>query len=340
MSKSTNRRGPSARPTTTKSNRPISSKTAAQGRRRMEATRQAGRGPGAVSATKRFRSRHPVLSALAPVIGVVAILATFVIVKATSSSSAAPAGASRLATGSGATASSDPGTTALAPSVVASLSVPVATLDTVGKSASVAAPTSTGTNVPILRDAAGKPIVTYIGAEYCPYCAAERWGIAVALSRFGTFTNLSATHSSSSDVYPNTQTLSFYGSSYSSPYVDFQPVEEQTNQAVNGSYPTLQQPTAAQSNLLARFDAQGSIPFLDIGNKYVVVGASYSPQVLAGLTQSQIAQQLSNPNSAVAQAIDGTANEITAAIVQVTGQQPTSVASSSVIASIAKSLGA
>jgi thiol-disulfide isomerase/thioredoxin len=280
------------------------------------------------------------LSALAPVAVVIALIATLVIVKATSSSSTPPAAASKLAAGQASKAPSDPGTTALAPSVVAALTVPVATLDTVGKSASVVAPTSTGKSVPILRDAAGKPIVTYIGAEYCPYCAAERWAIAVALSRFGSFSNLSATHSSSSDVYPNTQTLSFYGSSYTSSYVDFQPVEEQTNQAVNGSYSTLQQPTAQQSNLLARFDTEGSIPFVDIANKYVVVGASYSPQVLAGLTQAQIAQQLDNPSSPVAQAIDGTANEITAAITQVTGQQPTSVASSPVIASIAKSLGA
>ena len=108
---------------------------------------------------------------------------------------------------------------------------------------------------------------------------------------------------------------------------------------MNGAYATLQRPTVEQSNLLARFDPQGSIPFLDIANKYVVVGASYSPQVLAGLTQAQIAQQLGDPSSPVAQAIDGAANAITAAICQVTGQQPSSVASSAVIASIAKSLG-
>jgi hypothetical protein len=30
----------------------------------------------------------------------------------------------------------------------------------------------------------------YIGAEYCPYCAAERWPLVMALSKFGTFSNL------------------------------------------------------------------------------------------------------------------------------------------------------
>ena len=192
----------------------------------------------------------------------------------------------------------------------------------------------------ILKDQDGKPIVTYVGAEYCPYCAAERWALAVALSRFGTFTNLSATHSASNDVYPNTQTLSFYGSSYSSPYVDFQPVEEATNQVVNGSYQTLQTPTAAQNALLTKYDSAGSIPFLDIANKYVVTGSSYSPQVLQGLSRDQIAAQLSDPSSAVAQAIDGTANDITAAICNVTGNQPSSVGNTPAIAAIAKKLGA
>jgi Domain of unknown function (DUF929) len=335
MSKSSNRRGPSARPTTTHSSR--ASRSDAQ-RRSTRASAVLERRQPAPGGLKRFRSRHPVLSALIPVALVLAIVLTMVIVKVTAGPSGSSAAASQLSTGRTSTAA-DPGTTALAPGVVAALDVPAATLESVGRPSSVVAPTSTGDNT-ILRDADGKPIITYVGAEYCPYCAAQRWAIAVALSRFGTFTGLSATHSSSSDVYADTQTLSFYGSQYTSQYVDFQPVEEQTNQAVNGTYPTLQEPTAAQSNLLARFDSQGSIPFLDIANKYVVVGASYSPQVLAGLSQTQIAQQLANPNSAVAQAIDGAANVITAAITQVTGQQPTSVASSPAIAAIAKSLGA
>src|ERR1017187_1249607 len=33
----------------------------------------------------------------------------------------------------------------------------------------------------------GKPEILYVGGEYCPYCAFERWGMIVALSRFGNF---------------------------------------------------------------------------------------------------------------------------------------------------------
>jgi len=292
----------------------------------------------------RFRSRHPVLTALVPVVLVVAAIATMVVIKAAGNSNPPAAASSHLTTaggsaGSSASASADSGTTVLSPQVVAALSVPTATLNAVGSPSSVVLPSKVG-NGTVLRAADGKPLITYVGAEYCPYCAAERWALAVALSRFGTFENLSGTHSSTSDVYPDTQTLSFYGSTYSSPYVDFQAVEEATNQQVGDSYQALQTPTAAQSALVAKFDAQGSIPFLDIANRFVVTGSSFSPQVLQGLSRSQIAADLANPDSAVAQAIDGTANDITAAIATVTGNQPAGVGGSATIAAIAQKLGA
>ena len=286
----------------------------------------------------RFRTRHPVLTALVPVLVVVAALGTMIVVKAAGSNGPSAAASSHLTAG-GSAAAADPGTTALSPEVVAALSVPTATLDSVGSPASVLLPTEVGSGT-VLRGADNKPLITYVGAEYCPYCAAERWALAVALSRFGTFSNLSGTHSSASDIYPNTQTLSFYGSTYSSPYVDFQAVEEATNQQVGGTYQALQAPTAAQSALMAEKDPQGSIPFLDIANRYVITGASFSPQVLQGLSRSQIAAQLKDPASAVAQAVDGAANDITAAISSVTGNQPSSVGNSATIAAIAQKLGA
>ena len=286
----------------------------------------------------RFRSRHPVLAALVPVLVVVAAVATMIVVKASGDSGPSAAASSHPTVG-GSSAPADTGTTALSPEVVAALSVPAATLDSVGSPASVLLPTKIG-NGTVLRGAGNKPLITYVGAEYCPYSAAERWSLAVALSRFGTFSNLSGTHSSDSDVYPGTQTLSFYGSTYSSPYVDFQAVEETTNQLVGGTYQTLQTPTTAQRALMADNDPQGSIPFLDIANRYVITGASFSPQVLQGLSRSQIAAQLDDPTSAVAQGIDGAANDITAAISSVTGNQPSAVGNSATIAAIAQKLGA
>ena len=73
---------------------------------------------------------------------------------------------------------------------------------------------------------------------------------------------------------------------------------------------------------------QGSFPFVDLGGKYMISGASYDPTVLQGLTHAQIAAALSDPDSPVAKSVDGTANVITAALCRLTGNQPGSVCAS------------
>jgi thiol-disulfide isomerase/thioredoxin len=195
---------------------------------------------------------------------------------------------------------------------------------------------------PPLKGPMGKPEFFYFGAEYCPYCAAQRWAMVVALSRFGTFSHLDQSTSSSSDVYPDTPTFTFYQSSYSSPYIDFVSVESQDRQQN-----PLQTPTAEQQQLFSTYDAppyvnaqnQGGIPFIDIANQYLVAGPGYSPQVLQGLNWQEIANELSNQNSAVAKGILGTANYLTAAICQATNQQPAQVCSANPIPQIEQSLG-
>jgi hypothetical protein len=330
--------GPSRRPRTAPASKTNTRTSTAKANANARNNKSNKSRPSTPAPRERFRTRHPVLTALVPVVLVVAAIATMVVIKAAGTSNPSASASSHLSTG-GATATADPGTTTLSPQVLAALTVPTATLDSVGSPSSVVLPTKTGDST-IAKDSAGKPLITYIGAEYCPFCAAERWSLAVALSRFGTFENLSGTHSSDSDEFPDTQTLSFYGSTYSSPYVDFQAVEEATNQLDGSSYQALQAPTAAQSALISKYDTQGSIPFLDIANRYVITGSSFSPQVLQGLSRTQIAADLSNPDSAVAQAIDGAANDITAAIASVTGNQPSVVGSSATIAAIAQKLGA
>jgi thiol-disulfide isomerase/thioredoxin len=209
--------------------------------------------------------------------------------------------------------------------------VPAAVFDQVG-AGQVSTPPSTLTGQPALTDG-GKPLVVYIGAEYCPFCAAERWAMVAALSRFGTFSNLGQTHSSSTDVYPNTPTLSFHEARYTSQYLSFQGVETQSNQPSGGGYAALDTPTSAQQQVLNKYDATpyvpsgaaGSIPFIDFGNQAVVSGASYSPQLLAGKTADQIAAALSDPSSPIAKAVDGTANAFTTLLCGLTHNQPSTV---------------
>ncbi len=184
-----------------------------------------------------------------------------------------------------------------------------------------------------LKGPTGKPEVFYYGAEYCPYCAAERWGMIVALSRFGTFSNLSQTTSSSTDVYPSTHTFSFYHSSYTSQYIDFVPVEVEGYQGV-----TLETPTSAEQQIINQYNPNESFPFIDIDNQYAVTGATYSPQVLSNLTWQEIASDLSNPQSTVAQNILGAANYLTAAICLATNQQPASVCQAAPIPAVQQAL--
>ncbi|HWG11864.1 MAG TPA: DUF929 family protein [Streptosporangiaceae bacterium] len=273
------------------------------------------------AAARRAEIRNRILIASGAVVVVIAIVVAFIAVKAGSN------GKSTTSSANGPTG------TALSAVVRDTTTVPASTLNSVGTGSGV-----TGLPIKINGGSAltsnGKPEMLYMGAEYCPFCAAERWGMVVALSRFGTFKNLSTTHSSSSDEFPNTATWTFYKSSYTSKYLTFSSVEEQTNKLASGgqTYTTLQTPTSAQEALLNKYDAppyvsaqsKGAIPFIDIGNKYMISGASYSPQLLQGKTWSQIATALKNPSSPIAKAIDGTANYITAAICKVTGNQPAS----------------
>lgn len=222
--------------------------------------------------------------------------------------------------------------------------VPVSVLDQVAAGKGVTPPKALPSGTPALeRD--GKPQVLYIGAEYCPFCATERWPLVVALGRFGTFTNLGGTESGAApEAFPQTPTFTFHGATYASDVLSFSGVETNTNQRGVSGYGTLDTPTAAQQTLLQTYDVKpytsqpGAIPFMMIGNRFVSVGASYDPTILQGMTRDQIATALSDPTSAVAQAVDGSANTLTAAICRATGGQPSSVCADPVIAQIMSGL--
>ncbi len=251
-------------------------------------------------------------------------------------------------------ASNGPAGAALSTLVNEVTTIPASTLDAVGggsisNGGSIgASPSGGGTFFTDVSGSAltsgGKPEFLYIGAEYCPYCAAQRWPMIIALSRFGTFSGLSTIHSSSTDAYPNTPTWTFYGSHYTSKYLTFVSVEETKNYRIGNTtntsvnYVPLQTPTSAQQSLLTKYDPNQSIPFLDIGGKYVGVGNPnpYGPQDLQGMSWTQVAAALRNPSSTIAQGALGTANYLTAAICKLTGNQPASACTPAIKALEAK----
>jgi hypothetical protein len=219
--------------------------------------------------------------------------------------------------------------------------------DTVGQGTATKLPQPLPAGTPPLVSN-GLPEILYVGAEYCPYCATERWPMVIALSRFGTFTNLGLTSSSATDVYPSTATFTFHGSTYSSKYLVFTPVEETTNQPDgSGGYTKLDTPTPAQQQLITTYDAppyvpaasKGSIPFIYFGGQFLITGSTYDPSVLQGKTQDEIASEFTNPNSAITKGAVGAANSITAAICTMTKNQPGSVCGSATIKALQTKIG-
>ena len=235
------------------------------------------------------------------------------------------------------------------PAVAGSTSQPVVDAATHPDAAALAAVGVSGASNPFVAgtpgspwvDSRGLPVVFYSGADYCPFCAARRWSLVVALSRFGSFQNLGLTTSSTHDVYPGTNSFSFHGSSYSSDYLDFEGVETLTtdNQPLDALTPE-------QARMAATFDAPpytsqaNAIPFLDIGNRWISVGGGYSPAVINGMTWQQIASVMRDPQSSVGRAIMADANLITAAICTATAGQPASVCGTPQMSQVTATLAA
>lgn len=187
------------------------------------------------------------------------------------------------------------------------------------------------------------PAALYVGGEFCPYCAATRWSLLMAFSKFGTFSGVQETTSSPWDVYPSTPTFTFAHTSYTSQYVHFVPKEYlgQDTTGVN-THGVLQPLTKQEQRVYTKYDTvngQTGVPFVDIDNKVMITGAPIDPQLLAGMTQQQVASTLSNPSSNVTKAIVGTANALIAGVCNVDGQQPATVCSDAGVQAAGKALG-
>ena len=276
-------------------------------------------------AARKAERRNRIMITVGSTLVVLVIVAAFIVIKLTQ----------------GSPSSSSSGGRTLLPASVSSqvTGVPAATLDRVGKGAVPAftrgQPALTAGSGATLTSG-GKPQMLYIGAEFCPYCAATRWSMAVALSRFGTLSPLHGIHSSSTDTDPNTATLTFYKTTYNSNYLNFTPVEVQTV-----SRGALQNPTAAQNAVWAKYEPDPNTrgyPFITFGNKLIMKGPIYDAAVLKGMSWSQIAVALKDPTSPVAQSVLGAANYITGAICKMTNNQPSDVCSSAAVTAVQSGL--
>jgi hypothetical protein len=167
---------------------------------------------------------------------------------------------------------------------------------------------------------ATKPTLLYIGAEFCPFCAAQRWAMINALSRFGTFTGLQTIRSSED----NLATFTFLKAHYTSKYVTFDGKEE----ADQNSKP-LQPLTKTEQAQWSKYVPPGAsgpgYPFMDLAGKYVFTNFLVDPTLLTGKSWTQIAAAIAKPTSALGKAEIGAANYITSTICRENGGKPASV---------------
>jgi hypothetical protein len=282
------------------------------------------------SSTYQNSRLNPALLAWGSVFLVVVLITVLVVVKITSNG--------------GPTASSHQAVLPASPTLVREVStVPSAVFNTVG----VGIPSQFAGDAPIVISGQpplslkGKtPSIMYYGAEYCPYCAAERWGMAVALARFGMWHGLDTTASGLLDG--DFSTLSFRRAKLVSPSINFVSIETCTNvvdpsaAGCNG-YKPLQTPTMAEQAVLNKYasatfipgNTEGiSFPYIDVDNKVLFSGATYEPAILTGLSQAEIAGGLTDPSNQVTQSIVGTANYITASVCAGTHGEPSAVCNS------------
>jgi Domain of unknown function (DUF929) len=191
----------------------------------------------------------------------------------------------------------------------------------------------------------GQPEVLFVGADFCPFCAAERWPLIVALSRFGHFSGLHDTQSAGSSVFSSIQTFSFQDARFASPYLSFVGVELYSDELnPDGTYARTAHLTPQQAALVDRYGAATNrsttpIPFLDIADRMVATTSAFSPGLLTRQSQSDLVSSLEMPNHAAGQAMLIAANQLTVGLCLATEQRPTNVCASKGVRAEAAALG-
>jgi hypothetical protein len=183
-----------------------------------------------------------------------------------------------------------------------------------------------------LLSSGGRPKVMFICAEYWSKCAAERWALVMALSKFGTFTTLKGTTSSAAGTSPEIPTFSFYGATYSSKYLALVTDELETNTDVGeGEYPLLQPPTTQEMTMMKAWDRAPyttitlSLPFAYVGGRFLLTTAQYDASALSQMSFQAAASIISSGTDPVSRHAEAAAGYLVADFCSLTREQPARV---------------
>ncbi len=194
------------------------------------------------------------------------------------------------------------------------------------------------TSLTLVED--GKPVILSVGAEYCPYCAIQRWGLVLALMRFGNFSTLDYMTSSADGT--DWATFTLHGANYSSDYISLAAYEVYDRLGAN--LDVIPQVYASDFNVYGN-----AFPFTDFAGRYVVLGAMLPPgysdyvggylgPMLDGKTWAQITMAIGDASNPLGGLINEEASVITAAICKVTSGGPALVCEQEQIATLSSLL--
>lgn len=173
-----------------------------------------------------------------------------------------------------------------------------------------------------------KHTLLFIGAGFCPYCAAMRWPVALTLLRFGQLDRLTLTRSSAHDVDPNTPTFGFRQARFTASRnsLDFRSLE-----LMNRQRQIDQIPTPAERALMQWLDRPpytrfaNGIPMIVVGDRMVLLGAPVPPALFKGTDWHQVITVLSSGHGPLWKAVMAETNALTKAVCAITGEQPSRI---------------
>jgi hypothetical protein len=176
----------------------------------------------------------------------------------------------------------------------------------------------------------GKPELLFIGAQYCPHCAGQRWAIVKALDQFGTFSNVTSSANDDGTI----PTFNLHDATYTSNYVafDHKDLEDRSHNPLDTLSPD-------EQAIFNRLDPSGGIPLIAVGG-YALLGDGYDLSLIQGkpFNAVQQAMQRGSRSDPLVSAVNGETNSITAFICHADRMQPHTVCNRPVIRSIVSQL--
>jgi hypothetical protein len=178
-----------------------------------------------------------------------------------------------------------------------------------------------------------RPEVFYLGAQFCASCAAERWALVTALSKFGTFTNLGGTVPSASHFYPGGPTFSFSTATYTSSYLSFITDEQGAHFASSpaGQQGSEQILTQQEQSILTTWDVApyasqyGSIPFIYMAGKFLLTGVQFDDGAVSSLNFPDAVKVMVAGKETVSRRMEAAAAYLIADMCALTSGRPASV---------------